>query len=81
MRLIGCRVHCFLNFFHAKGDCLDKMLPFSIVSARKCREELGGDAKTPYGWHFSSDGYAYAVLAFSAVAFVYAVITLVLSFM
>lgn len=63
------------------GFMIELIMPalLSIVSARKCRKELGGDAKTPYGWHFSHDCYAYGVLAFSAVALVYAVVTLVLS--
>lgn len=63
------------------GFMIEMVYPalLSIISTRKCRETFGGSAATPYGWHFSKDTYAYAVLGIAAVAFVYALISLITS--
>ena len=64
------------------GFVIEMIIPALLVisSRRKCIEKFGGTADTPYGWRFSQDGYAYGVLAFAAVASLYAIYSLAMSF-
>jgi len=61
------------------GFIIEMVAPagLSIVSKRRCKEMYGGTGRTAYEWHFSHDGYAYAVLAFAFCAFIFCLINLI----